>query len=93
VEFEWDYAKEQTNIKKHGYTFSEAVEAFRDPDGIQLVDEKHSDAEFRYFWVGKIRTGKVITVWYTRRRDKIRIIGCAEWRKLRSFYYEAAKNK
>lgn len=28
VEFEWDLFKEQINIKKPGYTFSEAVEAF-----------------------------------------------------------------
>jgi len=26
MEFEWDLAKEQANITKHGHTFSEAVE-------------------------------------------------------------------
>lgn len=45
VEFEWDLAKEQTNITKHGHTFSEAVEAFQDPMGVQLIDREHSEKE------------------------------------------------
>lgn len=93
MEFEWDLAKEQANISKHGHTFSEAVEAFQDPKGVQLVDRKHSDHEKRFYWVGKVSSGKILTVWFTRRGNKVRIIGCAEWRKFRSFYYEAAKIK
>jgi uncharacterized DUF497 family protein len=93
VEFEWDLAKEQINIKKHGHAFSEAVEAFRDPMGVQLVDSEHSNQEDRYYWVGKNSSGKILTVWFTRRAKKVRIIGCAEWRKMRSLYYEAAKIK
>ncbi len=93
MEFEWDLAKEQANIRKHGHTFSEAVEAFQDPKGAQLVDRKHSDHENRFFWVGKVSSGKILTVWFTRRGNRVRIIGCAEWRKFRSFYYEAAKIK
>lgn len=93
MEFEWDLSKEQTNINKHGYAFSDAVEAFQDPMGIQLVDKKHSAGESRYYWVGKTLKNKILTVWFTRRGRKMRIIGCAEWRKFRSFYYEAAKIK
>ena len=93
MEFEWDLAKEQANIDKHGHTFSEAIEAFQDSHGVQLVDQKHSLREHRFYWVGKVNSGKILTVWFTRRRNKIRIIGCAEWRKLRSFYYEATKIK
>jgi uncharacterized protein len=91
VDFEWDLAKEQANLNKHGHSFSEAVEAFHDPKGVQLVDRKHSGHERRFYWVGKVSSGKILTVWFTRRGSKIRIIGCAEWRKFRSFYYEAAK--
>ena len=93
MDFEWDLAKEQANINKHGYTFSEAVEAFQDPHGVQLVDQKHSATEMRFFWLGKVNSGKILTVWFTRRKSKIRIIGCADWRKFRSFYYEATKIK
>lgn len=93
VEFEWDLAKEQSNIKKHGHTFSEGVEAFQDPMGVQLIDPEHSTQEDRFYWIGKTSSGKILTVWFTRRAKKIRIIGCAEWRKMRSLYYEAAKIK
>lgn len=93
MEFEWDLAKEQANIKKHGHTFSEAVEAFQDPSGIQLVDLEHSEKEERFYWIGKTHAGKILTVWFTRRAKKFRIIGCAEWRKMRSLYHEAAKIK
>ena len=93
MEFEWDLAKEQSNIKKHGHSFSEAVEAFQDPKGVQLIDEAHSAQEDRYYWIGKVSTGEILTVWFTRRSRKIRIIGCAQWRKMRSLYYEAAKIK
>ena len=93
MEFEWDLAKEQANIEKHGHSFSEAIEAFRDPMGVQLADRKHSAQESRFYWVGKASSGKILTVWFTRRGEKIRIIGCADWRKFRSFYHEAAKIK
>jgi uncharacterized DUF497 family protein len=93
VEFEWDLAKEQLNIKKHGHTFSEAIEAFRDPLGVQLADPEHSGQEERFFWIGKTDSDRILTVWFTRRAKKVRIIGCAEWRKMRSLYYEAAKIK
>lgn len=93
VDFEWDLAKEQTNIKKHGHTFSEAVETFQDPMGVQLTDNEHSTQEDRFYWIGKTSAGKILTVWFTRRAKKVRIIGCAEWRKMRSLYYEAAKIK
>lgn len=69
------------------------LKPFQDLQGVQLVDRKHSGHERRFYWVGKVASGKILTVWFTRRADKIRIIGCAEWRKFRSFYYEAAKIK
>lgn len=37
MEFEWDLSKELVNARKHGVTFSEAVESFFDPHGFQLA--------------------------------------------------------
>ncbi len=86
MEFEWDLSKEWVNIRKHGVTFSEAVESFLDPHGFQLVDGKHSQQEGRFYWVGRSKTGRVLTTRFTRRGQKIRIIGSAEWRKFRRLY-------
>ncbi len=92
MEFEWDLRKERENKKKHKVSFSEAVETFADPNGIQLEDEAHSTEEERSYWVGKSDTGRVLTTRFTKRSSKIRIIGSAEWRKFRRFY-EAAQNE
>ena len=92
MEFEWDSDKEEANLKKHGVTFTEAVDSFFDPRGFQLLDLAHSKGEKRYYWVGKTKSGRVLTTYLTRRGKKIRIIGSAEWRKFRRMY-ETAKDE
>jgi len=92
VEFEWDESKEQENLKKHRVSFARAVESFRDPRGIRLVDQLHSSSEKRYYWVAKDRSGKILVSRFTERGSKIRIIGCGYWRKFRRYYDEADKN-
>jgi uncharacterized DUF497 family protein len=93
VEFEWDLEKELQNIQKHRVSFMEAVESFLDPHGFQLTDVKHSVKEKRSYWVGRISTGRVLTTRFTKRGNRIRIIGCAEWRKFRRFYHETTKSQ
>ena len=93
MEFEWDASKEAENIKKHGITFGEAVECFLDLNGFSLRDTKHSASETRYYHIARHPSGKVYTIWYTRRGERIRIIGCAEWRKFRRLYNERTKTK
>jgi len=93
MDFEWDLKKEKSNERKHGCSFTEAIECFKDPNGIQLVDRVHSVSEKRFFWIGKSANGRVLTIWFTKRGKAIRIIGCAEWRKFRRFYHETTKAK
>jgi uncharacterized DUF497 family protein len=47
--FEWDEAKNQSNIEKHGVSFEVAKTVFADPDRLTLIDEEHSQDEGRYF--------------------------------------------
>lgn len=86
MEFEWDLSKELENLRKHRITFSEAIESFLDPHGFELVDIQHLVREKRFFWVGRLATGRVLTTRFTKRSGKIRIIGSAEWRKFRRLY-------
>ena len=83
--FEWNRAKELENIKNHGCDFRTAIEAFRDPKGVLSHDEKHSEKESRFFWMGKIGQ-KIMTVRFTRRKTRVRIIGAGFWRKGKKFY-------
>ena len=91
MEFEWALSKELENLRKHGVTFSEAVESFLDPQGFQLVDAKHSVREKRFFWVWQLSTGRVLTTRFAKRGGKIRIFGSADWRKFRRLYDERTK--
>ncbi len=93
VEFEWDLEKEIQNIRKHRVSFTEAVESFLDPYGFQLTDIKHSVQENRLYWVGRVSTGRILTTRFTKRGNKIRIIGSAEWRKFRRFYHETTQSQ
>jgi len=88
VEFEWDLSKELENIRKHRVSFLEAADSFSDPDGFQLTDVKHSQAEPRFYWVGRSGGGRTLTTRFTRRGNVIRIIGSASWRKFRRLYDE-----
>lgn len=93
MEFEWNFSRDLENFKKHGVSFIEAVSTFGDPKGIQMTDKAHSDLETRYYWIGKSRSGRILTTRFTIREDKIRIFGSADWRKFRRIYYEAAKTQ
>ena len=84
--FEWDERKELDNIAKHGVNFREAMEVFADPKVIHLEDEEHSSEEDRFYAVGKVTSGNIITVRYTFRKKVIRIYGAANWRKWRKYY-------
>ncbi|MBI5299346.1 MAG: BrnT family toxin [Deltaproteobacteria bacterium] len=89
--FEWDNNKEIKNMGKHGFSFKEATEVFKDPQIVHFEDLAHSSEENRYYAVGKIRNGIVLTVRYTQEGNTIRIFGAAVWRKWRKFY-EKRKN-
>lgn len=84
--FIWDEDKELVNIHKHGIDFAVAAKAFKDPKRKIYVDSKHSKEEERLFCLGKVE-GRVLTVRFTYRDDKIRIIGAGYWRK-GEIYYE-----
>lgn len=83
--FEWDSGKDQQNQKKHGVSFALAQLAFFDNCRIILEDLEHSDEEKRYYCIGKVTEG-IMTVRFTYRKRKIRIIGAGYWRKGKKIY-------
>ena len=86
--FIWDPRKEKLNLHKHRLDFITAAKAFEDPKRKIFTDSKHSVHEERYFCIGKIGN-KIITVRFTYRDSKIRIIGAGYWRKGIKYYEEA----
>ena len=88
--FEWDVEKDRENFLKHDLDFYTASIAFLDPQRIIAVDEKHSLSEERLFCVGRIGK-RIATVRFTRRRDRIRIIGAGFWRSGKKLYEKESK--
>ena len=83
--FIWDFTKESANIHKHGIDFIAASKAFKDPKRKIYNDSKHSTNEERFFCVGKVEN-RILTVRFTYRGEKIRIIGAGYWRKGVQYY-------
>lgn len=88
--FEWDKEKNIENIQKHDIDFSTAQYAFIDPKRVIAKDLSHSKDEKRYFCFGKVKGG-VLTVRFTYRNNKIRIIGAGYWRKGKRIYEKENK--
>ncbi len=90
LQFEWDDEKDKINIKKHKLSFSTAKFVFNDENRIEIFDDVHSTYEERYITIGEIgQVPVVVTVVYTERGQKIRLISArkatAEERRL---YYD-----
>jgi uncharacterized protein len=85
--FEWDEAKNLDNQRKHGVSFYDAQHAFLDKKRVIAEDLNHSEEETRYYCFGLNREGTgILTVRFTYRTGKIRIIGAGYWRKGRNIY-------
>lgn len=89
-DFEWDSAKEKSNQEKHGVSFALAQLAFLDHNRVILQDLGHSLDESRYYCLGKVTDG-ILTVRFTYRKGKIRIIGAGFWRKGKKIYEKENK--
>ena len=74
LEFEWDSAKADTNLKEHGVSFDEATTVFRDALSITISDPDHSGSEVRFIDIGMSHRMQLLVVSYTERQDRIRII-------------------
>lgn len=73
LDFEWDAAKARANLAKHGVSFEEAKKVFDDPLVFTRYDDRFDYDEDRYVAIGQA-VGRMLTVVYTERADRIRII-------------------
>lgn len=74
MEFEDDPAKAARNLKKHKVSFEEAASVFGDPMAYTFADPDHSIGEERWLMFGLSSRGRILTVIYTHRRGRFRII-------------------
>jgi hypothetical protein len=73
-EFEWNEDKAASNFSKHDVSFEEAASIFGDFGLITRDDEGHSDIEPREIAIGYSFRLRLLTVVFTVRLGKTRII-------------------
>jgi len=72
MNFNWDPAKRQTNLKKHGLDFAEAERVFSG-ETFTFKDDRFAYNEQRFISMGLLR-GDVVIIAHTETQDTIRII-------------------
>ena len=87
--FEWDEAKNKSNLEKHGISFDDVVEVFDDPFAITREDTDHD--EQRFFTVGQAKYLVVVAVAYSYEEAALRIISARRATKTERKYYEQKK--
>jgi uncharacterized DUF497 family protein len=84
--YEWDEVKNQSNQKKHGISFNEAVEALKGFT-INKIDNRFDYNETRIISIGKIEHSLIVTIVHTDRQGITRIISSRKANKLEKADY------
>ena len=72
MQFEWDARKAVSNLGKHGVDFADAATVLHDDRAVTVRDEM--SGEERFVTVGTDALGRVLTVVYTWREERARLI-------------------
>lgn len=89
--FEWDEAKRQINLEKHGVDFVDASKMW---DGIMLVaeDVRREYGESRHVGIGRIEGRLMVVVYTDRSINVVRIISLRKANSREVRFYENAAN-
>ena len=93
MRYEWDEAKRQQNLVKHGLDFVHAVAVLEHPDLLLIADNRRDYGETRLIGFGPL-TGRIhVVVHVARTASCIRIVSFrkANHREVR-FYEQNAQN-
>jgi uncharacterized DUF497 family protein len=72
VSFEWNAAKDDANLRKHGIDFADAVTVLEDESALTMQDA-YSVEEERWITLGMDALGRLLVVVYTWRGDRTRL--------------------
>ena len=91
VAFEWDAGNLDKNWVKHKVRNQEAEEAFFDPQAQIFEDSSHSESEKRHMLWGATGRGRKLTIIFTLRNGKIRVISARDMHRKEKKTYEKLK--
>lgn len=95
MEYEWDPAKSEANLNKHGISFDEARYIFDGPI-LTRIDDREDYGEIRNISLGTISADAALVVVHTERGNRVRLISArkasrTEWEVYRD-HLEQAQN-
>ena len=88
TDFEWDIGNEDKNWLKHQVLKNECEEVLFDIKNIVFKDFLHSTIEKRKIIIGKTKVLRLLTIVFTMRKNKIRIISARDASKKEKKIYE-----
>ena len=89
MKFSWDPRKADSNLRKHGIAFDEAITIFSDPLALIFDDMVHSEEEHREIIIGFSTLRRLVLVCFVERdKDTIRIISARRATKVEIRDYE-----
>jgi uncharacterized DUF497 family protein len=88
---EWDPEKAAANLRQHGVDFADAVGVFEDPYALTREDPD-AQGEQRFVSVGLDFLGRVLTMVYTHRGVRTRLISARRATKREREAYERARS-
>ena len=88
VIFEWDKGNIDKNLHKHNVSDKEAEEVFENERKFIVEDEEHSLTEARYMIWGTTNKGRKLSIFFTIRGEKVRIISARDMHKKERRTYE-----
>lgn len=89
MRFEWDAAKNRSNVIDHKINFVDVPAVFNAPMLVEL-DEREDYGEDRWIGIGLLRTIVVVVVFTEPRHDTIRIVSARKANKYERKKYERA---
>jgi len=87
VLYEWDDAKNEINIRKHGIDFDDAKDIFEHPV-LTWPDNREDYGEERWMALGVIKTLAGVVIYTERDGDVVRIISARKATKFERKMYE-----
>lgn len=73
MKYEWNPAKAQANLRKHGISFPYATRVFLDPHRQEMLDTREEYGGDRWIVLGRVDEWTLVVV-YTLRGSNLRLI-------------------
>lgn len=90
IAFEWDDGNRHKNKIKHDVTIEECEQIFFNQPLLLLDDEGHSNAESRWYALGRTVSDRHLSIVFTIRKERIRVISARDMSKREQTIYAKA---